>query len=191
VDTQSKGSQREPRAAGNDRLRLFCGLQLPQATVEALAAWQHEHLRRVRIVPPQNVHVTLCFLGSRSASDVPAVARALAGAAAGAGPVRLRAARYRETGSVAMIVCDDAGGAGTAMAVDLGARLERLGVYRREQRPWLPHVTVARFRERPRLALDPPELGEIRVVRAALYSSSLRPGGALYHALETAVLGGR
>lgn len=190
MHTESRGS-RAPGGAGNDRLRLFCGLQLPAATVEALAAWQREHLRTVRIVPPENVHVTLCFLGSRPASDVPVVARELAAAAAAAGPVRLRTVRYRETGSVAMIVCDDAGGAGTAMAADLGARLEQLGVYRREQRPWLPHVTVARFRERPRLALAPPDLGEIGVVRAALYSSSLRPGGALYHALETVALGGR
>ena len=34
---------------------------------------------------------------------------------------------------------------------DLQERLERLGVYRREGRPWLPHLTVARWRERPRL----------------------------------------
>ena len=35
----------------------------------------------------------------------------------------------------------------------------RLGVYRREGRPWLPHVTVARFRARPGLRLEPPPLG--------------------------------
>ena len=90
-----------------------------------------------------------------------------------------------------MIVCEDIDGAGAALAGDLGARLERLGVYRQEPRPWLPHVTVARFRERPRLAPPPPALGAVGIVRAALYRSSLRPGGALYEALETAALGGR
>jgi 2'-5' RNA ligase len=177
--------------AGGERIRLFCGLQLPAATVEELVAWQLEHLRGVRIVPPENLHVTLCFLGSRPGSEVPAITGELASAAAGAGSVRLRASRYRETGSVAMIVCDDRDGSGAALADDLGTRLERLGVYRPERRPWLPHVTVARFRDRPRLAPPPPDLGEIGVVRAALYSSSLRPGGALYHALETVALGGR
>jgi 2'-5' RNA ligase len=177
--------------AGGDRIRLFCGLQLPDAAVEQLVDWQREQLRGVRIVPPGNLHVTLCFLGSRPGSDVPPVARELAAAAAGAGPVRLRALRYRETGSVAMIVCEDVGGFGSVLAAELSVRLERLGVYRPERRPWLPHVTVARFRERPRLAPQPPALGEVGVVRAALYSSSLRPGGALYHALETVALGGR
>ena len=90
-----------------------------------------------------------------------------------------------------MIVCEDVGGAGALLAADLGARLERLGVYRPSERPWLPHVTVARFRLRPRLRPAPPALGEVGVVRAALYSSSLRPTGAHYEALETAALGGR
>lgn len=177
--------------AGGDRIRLFCGLQLPEATLEPLVRWQRDELRGVRIVPPENLHVTLCFLGSRPEGDVPLVARELAAAAAGAGPVGLRAVRYRETGSVAMIVCEDVGGFGSALAGELSARLERAGVYRPERRAWLPHVTVARFRERPRLAPQPPDLGEVGVVRAALYSSSLRPGGALYHALETVALGGR
>ena len=63
-----------------------------------------------------------------------------------------RPVRYRETRSVGMLVLEDVGGAATALAADLGERLERLGVYRRENRPWLPHITVLRFRERPRLA---------------------------------------
>jgi 2'-5' RNA ligase len=177
--------------ASGDRIRLFCGLQLPEETVGLLADWQRESLPGVRLVPPGNLHLTLCFLGSRPGSEVPAVARELVAAAAGAGSVRLRADRYRETGSLAMIVCEDVGGAGALLAADLGARLERLGVYRPERRPWLPHVTVARFRARPRLSPAPPALGEVGVVRAALYSSSLRPTGAHYEALETAALGGR
>lgn len=177
--------------AGGDRIRLFCGLQLPDATVEALTVWQLEYLHGVRVVPTENLHVTLCFLGSRPGSEVPAIAGELAASAREAGSVLLRATRYRETGSVAMIVCEDLDGSGTALAADLGQRLERLGVYRPERRPWLPHVTVARFRKPPGLAPPTPDLGEIGVVRAAVYSSSLRPGGALYHALETVALGGR
>ena len=48
-----------------------------------------------------------------------------------------------------MLVLDDVGGGATALAEDVQARLEALGVYRREGRPWLPHLTVARFRARP------------------------------------------
>jgi 2'-5' RNA ligase len=177
--------------AGGERLRLFCALRLPEPVVEALVEWQGQNLPAGRLVPPGNLHVTLAFLGHRPAEELPAVARELARAAAAAGHVRLQARDYRETRSVGMIVLHDLGGAGASLADDLGQRLERIGVYRREERAWLPHVTVARFRERPRLRPPVPELGEVVPSDAAVYVSRLRPGGALYEPLEIAVLGGR
>jgi RNA 2',3'-cyclic 3'-phosphodiesterase len=177
--------------SGGDRIRLFCALQLPADVVQVLAGWQAEHLPAGRVVPPENLHVTLAFLGSRPQAEVPAIGRELAEAAAGAGSVQLLTRRYRETGGVGMIVFDDVGGTGSALAAVLGRRLEGLGLYRRERRPWLPHVTVTRFRERPGLDPPLPALGEIDVVRTALYSSTLRPAGARYDVLESVALGGR
>ena len=176
---------------GGERLRLFCALRLPGDVVDGLAAWQAAHLLAGRLVPPPNLHVTLAFLGHRPAAEVPAIARELAGAAAAAGVIRLREQRYRETRSVAMIVLDDVGGAGARLTADLGSRLERIGAYRPEPRPWLAHVTVARFRDRPGLRPPLPGLGEVSPSDAAVYVSRLRPGGALYEPLEIAVLGGR
>ena len=176
---------------GGERLRLFCALRLPGDVVDELSAWQAAELRAGRRVPRENLHVTLAFLGRRPAGDVPAVARELAAAAAAADAIRLQEQRYRETRSVGMIVFDDVGGAGGKLAAELGSRLEQIGVFRREDRPWLPHVTVTRFRERPRLRPPLPGLGEISPSDAAVYVSRLHPNGALYEALETAVLGGR
>jgi len=65
-----------------------------------------------------------------------------------------------------------------------------IGVYRREDRPWLPHVTVARFRERPRLRLEPPAMGTFVPSDAAAYLSRLHPKGARYVVLESVALGG-
>ena len=189
--------------AGDERIRLFCALLLPDAALDALVAWQGVALPlggpppgALRPVPRENLHVTLAFLGSRPAPEVPVVVEALRTAAASAAPVELRPIRYRETGSVGMIVCDDLGGAGAALAADVGERLERAGVYRREGRPWLPHVTVARFRERPSLRPGMLPEGNIRSVRCALYRSSLGPAastnpGARYDVLESMALGGR
>ena len=98
---------------------------------------------------------------------------------------------YRETRSVGMIVLQDVTGAATTLAEDLAARLERLGVYRSERRPCLPHLTVLRFKERAGLAPEVTNIRSIHVVRSALYRSVLSPGGAAYDVLETAALGGR
>ena len=89
-----------------------------------------------------------------------------------------------------MLTFDDDGGRGAAVADDLAARLEALGVYRREERPWLPHVTVLRFRDRPRLRPALPELEPFAPSDAAVYLSRLRPSGAAYEVVESFALGG-
>jgi RNA 2',3'-cyclic 3'-phosphodiesterase len=182
---------------GDERIRLFCGLQLPPEAVAMLVSWQQAHLtggrpaEHRRVVPPGNLHVTLAFLGHRPVAEVTVVAAELGAAGAAAGPIELRAVSYRETRSVGMVVFDDVGGAAGALADDLQARLERLGILRRERRPWLPHITVVRFRERAGLAPAPPNTCSIRVVRSALYRSLPGPGGARYESLATAALGGQ
>jgi 2'-5' RNA ligase len=177
--------------AVDERLRLFCGLRLPVATVDTVAAWQHAELRDGRIVPPENLHVTLAFLGSRPAGDLDAVAGALADAVEGAARLELRVRGYRETRNVGMLTFDDDGGRAAAVAARLHDRLESLGLYRREARRWLPHVTVLRFRRPPGLRPPLPELGAVSPSDAAVYLSRLRSGGAQYEVLEAFALGGR
>src|SRR6266852_7438648 len=179
---------------GDDRLRLFLALRLPEPALDLLETWQRQHLERMRVVPREHLHVTLAFLGHRPAGELQGIMAALREAAAGAREQpRLEPARYRETRSVAMLVLDDEGGRAEALADDLQERLERLGVYRREGRTWLPHLTVGRFRERPGLRLEPPNRGTYVLIPsdASAYLSRLRPSGAEYEVLESVALGGR
>jgi RNA 2',3'-cyclic 3'-phosphodiesterase len=175
---------------GRERPRLFLGFPLPAGAVGDLVAWQHRELSAGRIVPPDNLHVTIAFLGARPAGELDGIARALREAAAGAEQPVLSASRYHETRSVGMVVCEDEDGRATRLAEDVFVRLEGLGVYEREKRPWLPHVTVLRFRERPRLDPSLPELGPVKLSEAAVYHSVLRPSGAQYEVLESVALGG-
>ena len=178
---------------GDARLRLFLALRLPDDWLDDLAAWQAELYAAggVRVVPREHLHLTLAFLGSRPAAELPAIVDVLVGAAARAGSIDLRPERYRETRSVAMLTLRDASGAATALAADVQGRLEALGVYRREGRPWLPHVTLARFRERPRAGKEIPDRIRTHVLvpsDAAAYLSRPRPSGAVYEVLASAPL---
>jgi len=182
---------------GDERVRLFCALQLPAETVETIAAWQEEHLPGLRTVPPENLHVTLVFIGARPVADVAAIAAELRAAAQAARPASFRLRGYRETPRVGMLVLEEAGmSPAAALVADLEHRLARLGLVAPARRPWRPHITVTRFRERAGLAPPLPNICSIHVVRSALYRSSLGRGsaassGARYDALETAALGGR
>lgn len=171
---------------GDERLRLFLALRLPDAWLNAIVAWQLRAFagRHVRLVPREHLHMTLVFLGSRPAADLPAVVERLRTAAAAAGAIRLHPDRYRETRAAAMLTFRDETGAGGALADAAG---------REEDRPWLPHVTVARYRERPRLREEFPDTMRTDVLvpsDAAAYLSRLRPTGAEYEALASVHLGG-
>ena len=176
----------------HEHIRLFCALTLPQETVGRVVEWQ---LRLpggdYRVVPPENLHLTLAFLGRRPTHELAAIEAELEGAVlAVAAPIVLRLERYRETRSVGMLVFADEDGRAAVLAGDLHARLQRLGVYEPEQRSWLPHLTVVRFRTRPRLAPSLPDLGEVVPSEAAVYHSVLRPAGAEYVVLHALPLMG-
>jgi 2'-5' RNA ligase len=179
---------------GDERIRLFCALRLPAETLDGLVDWQRQAFGgapRVRVVARENLHVTLAYLGHRPERELGAVVSALRSAAAAVEPPLLLVRGYRETRSVGMLTLDDEDGRARALAHDLHGRLEALGAYQPERRRWLPHVTVLRFRERPRLQPELPVLRPFTPSDAAAYLSRLRPGGAQYEVLESVALGGR
>ena len=177
----------------DERIRLFCALRIGDDVLERLAVWQRSvfaGVDDVRIVPRENVHVTLAFLGHTRARRLGDVASCLRRAAVRPSRPVLHVRRYRETRSVGMLVLDDEDGRATSVARDLHGCLESLDVYEPERRGWLPHLTVLRFRKPPRLRPPLPDLGAISPSEAAVYHSVLRRGGAQYEVLESVPLGG-
>jgi RNA 2',3'-cyclic 3'-phosphodiesterase len=181
---------RPASVSGGERLRLFLALRLPDGVLGEIERWQRNELRGVRLVPREHLHVTLAFLAHRPTGELDAIVEALRAAAGEAGEIRLTPARYRETRSVGMLVLEDEEGRASALASHLQERLEELRVYRREGRSWLPHLTVARWRERPRLRPESPPQRTFVPSDAAAYLSRLHPAGAQYEVLESVALGG-
>jgi 2'-5' RNA ligase len=180
--------------AGRERPRLFVALVLPADAVDGLVAWQQEELAgagEARVVPAENLHVTIAFLGGRPASEAGPIVDLLRRLAGVARRPMLTPSRYRETRSVGMVVFEDEDDRAATLAENVFTGLERLGVYEREKRVWLPHVTVLRFRGRPpRLSPALPELGAVSPSEVALYHSVLRRSGAQYEIVESVALGG-
>ncbi len=184
---------------GDERLRLFLALELPPAVAATLREWVHRHLTAPGYRHVPTFHVTLAFLGHRPASELDAIVEALRDSAAECAPFTLEPVRYRETRSVGMLVLADPAGEATRLAKRLHDRLETLGVYEREARPWLPHVTVVRFATarsrgrtrgpvRPKLEPPLPEIGPFAPSGAAAFLSRLRRTGAEYEVVESCAL---
>jgi 2'-5' RNA ligase len=172
---------------GDAPLRLFLALEIPDDVVAALHDWGERYLTRGRRLA--SLHVTLAFLGSQPRDALAGITAALRDEARTTRPFTLEPLRYRETRSVGMLVLDDPSGEATALAGRLHVRLHDLGVYEPERRRWLPHLTVLRFRDQPRLDPPLPAVGPFAPSGAAAFLSRLHPSGARYEVLESCSLG--
>ena len=182
----------------DERARLFVALELPASARDILSRWRAATLRETRAlrpVPVEHLHATLCFLGSRPASQIEEIAGAC-GVVAGepvveprlGEPVWLPARRPR----VLAVHLSDGSGALSRLQAALSSALVSGGWYAPESRPFLGHVTVARVAKHERIkppALEPPPAVEVRCSRVTLFRSRLGSSGARYEPLSVIELG--
>lgn len=168
-----------------ERLRLFVACDLPPEVESAVRAWQRRQLAHhddLRLIPA--LHLTLAFLGSVDADRVADLERILAGVAWPRAESRVKEPLFLPAHGKRRVVAlelDDPSGTLRILQDEVSARLAAEGLYEPEKRPWLPHVTVARFR-RPGhpFSLQNVNIGTFGVGRMVLYSSHLKPGGAVH-----------
>lgn len=143
-----------------------------------------------------SLHVTLVFLGRREPTLVPAVWDAVTRAAAGLAPPAFtaREAKWIPPRRPRLLAVDlqDHEGRGAAIHGAVSGALVKAGLHEAEERPFWPHVTVARVRGRARVHRErPPAIAgtpfDARVL--TLYRSDMHPAGARYVALERLELG--
>lgn len=194
----------EPDHSPGPTIRIFVAVNLAPGLKETLAQVQ-ERLKAARAdvtwVRPENLHLTLKFLGQVEETRLAAVGEAVAAAARGYGSFRLvlgglgafpqpRAAR------VVWIGMSEGAQALAALQARVEGGLESLG-FPREERPFTAHLTLGRVRgprHREQLAVAltsmPTEpLGEMVLHRIELMKSDLGPGGARYSVLQSFPLG--
>lgn len=189
-------------------LRAFIAIEIPEEIKKQIAS-QTAGLRQmlgrsVRWVNPENIHLTLKFLGDISPANIDSLTRALK-------------TEFRQFLPFEISV-DNLGAfpnlhrpriiwIGLNAPADL-ARLQhqleaattRLG-YAGDDKPFSPHLTIGRIREKLstdetqalRSALENARvgpLGQFAVKSVNLFQSELKAGGPVYTCISTAVLGG-
>jgi 2'-5' RNA ligase len=180
---------------------MFVALDLPAEVRSELAGWRDglvDGRADLRPVAPEALHVTLVFLGWQDEAAAEAIAEAAFGAAAGVGAPVLRAGTVRpvppRVPRLFALDLDDREGRATEVQDIVAGALAAGGWYRREKRPFWPHVTLARVK-RGRRGIPPlpegpsPPAQPFAANELTLYRSTLRPQGALYEPLARATLG--
>ena len=188
-------------AEASPQIRLFVACELPDEVLNALGQLQDgleragaEQLRWVR---PEGIHLTLKFLGEVEVALVDDVTASLS-ACIQPFALRLSASRLGAFGGrrlrVVWVGLDGQTGELSDLAKTVERALEPLG-FPAERRPFAPHLTLARVRERASAAererlsgllesYQMPSPTEFSLSRVALIQSILGPGGARYRTIS-------
>lgn len=198
--------ERTPAGDPAQTLRIFIGVEVPEAERAAIAALVAEVAGPeawgpVRWVRPEGLHVTLRFLGRTPVEVVPAVAEVVRGVGRRAAPFELEVAGAGVFPSarrprVLWLAVRRGGEVLAELAAALDRGLEPLG-WPLEQRPYAAHLTLGRAEPGPGAAAAAATLVAAaaglrlvwRVEELVLFESRLARGGARYVALERFRLG--
>jgi len=189
-----------------ERLRLFVAADIPLEIRELLDSTM-KRLRGegidARWVKPENLHLTLKFIGEYGEEGLERLSREIHKAAERSGPFEAvlggcGAFPSRRKARVIWVGMSDGVDDAAAIARKLDSRLEKAGV-KREQRQFRGHLTLARLR-RPQDCTEVLEsmsgmlegLQDLpfRVEEIRLFRSILKPQGPMYVELEKVTLGG-
>jgi 2'-5' RNA ligase len=177
------------------RTRLFVALDLPEPVRDGIVAWQQAQLTddALRVTPPENLHVTLAFLGYTPEKAIPRLAEIVHEVEVAAPALELqREAVAKPKGRPRLFALDAVSNATVALQETLERQLAAERLYKPEKRPFWPHVTVARVRNERRGSKRPARVGRrpgplqealcepFGAVRVTLYVSKLKPQGAEY-----------
>jgi 2'-5' RNA ligase len=191
-----------------EQIRSFVAIELPGEAKKGLASLRRElerdEHRFVKWVDPKGVHLTLKFLGNIPSRRVTEITEAIKKAAQGLSPFLLEISGLGAFPSLKQP---------RVVWVGVGGELDKLSTlqqnidsalaaleFAREERPFVPHLTVARVREGAS-ASERGRFGElvgsvafegryrIDVEAVRLMRSQLTPAGAIYTCLSVVNLG--
>lgn len=187
----------KPAPADSNKKRLFVAIGLPEAILKTLQELQSElkrFARDAKWVRPGGIHLTLKFLGYVDTARIDAIVSSLA-----------RVAVASPSASIEIRGCGSFPNSRRPSVLWAGVESEQLGRiqaeveaamaelgFEKENRPFSPHLTLARFRDPHGLTplmlqvdqkKDLP-LGQFTASRFKLYESILHREGAEYHVLK-------
>ena len=181
-------------------LRTFIAINVPPAVLDTIARIQNRFKSlgfHASWVKPGNIHLTLKFLGDTDPDRIPGIQITLTETLASLARFQLSldsAGVFPDTNNprVLWLGLKDREGALETLQTEIEKALEQIG-FPREQRPFSPHVTLARIKspqgkKELKSELDavnqegitphPFDVGEIQ-----LYESQLTPKGSIYTVL--------
>ena len=183
-------------------MRLFIGVDFPKPVVDELCSLQNKIrglVRGGRFPAPNNLHLTLHFLGETPESRIAEIHQALSAVASRHAPFQLAVDDHigyfgaMNPVRVAWVGMKGDLAALSAMQADVASAMRELG-FAVEERAYKPHITLARdafflcgdvIRKNGGIDLPVTPFPWMRIEQFALISSEIAQGGRRYRMLAT------
>jgi 2'-5' RNA ligase len=172
-------------------MRLFTGLELEASVLESIERLldQLRHTAPIQWTSAANLHITTKFIGNWPGQRLPELQTKLAGLPRRS-PISISIRNlgfFPNARSPRVFWCGIEAPGLAELAADTDDATAALGIPR-ETRPFSPHLTLARIRDRVSLdklhaaiaALPGRDFGQFEARRFFLYESQLRRGGSVY-----------
>ncbi len=179
----------------SNTIRTFLAIELPEKITYTISKVQEEiksYGLKIRWVRPENIHLTLKFLGDIKTADTEKVARAVSESVTGHPPISLAVKGIGvfpgiKKPRVLWLGISKQVDLLTALQKTLDDKLEAMG-FPKEKRPFRGHLTLGRIKS----IIDPKTLHDVLkeftmfesehffADRIILYKSDLKPKGAVY-----------
>lgn len=187
-----------------ETMRAFLALNLEVASIRRVVELGHMLRKRARVpdaswIAATKLHVTLKFFGAIDVGLTSAITDAVRPLAESEVAPRVRYEKLtgfpdEENARVLVLAMDDRAGDLARLFVEIERRVDAIG-FAREERPYRPHVTLARFKMPTDIrafceAPVSPAKGEALVTELVLYRSDLSSAGAEYVPLMRLGFGG-
>ena len=171
--------------------RLFVAIPLPKTTKSELSDCQNTLRVDAKFVEKENLHITVQFLWSKGESEFAEIAKTLSETAKQTPPFTLMPAEVKATpqGKPRLIAVWLADSEHYQAIVEAAKPFVNRPLKRRQ----LPHITLARIREKSRgvaIAIPKFSLEPIRVDRVTLVASTLTREGPIYKTIKSFSLTG-
>jgi len=179
----------------SNTIRTFIAIELPEKIIYTIGKVQEEiksYGLKIRWVRPENIHLTLKFLGDTKAADKENVARAVSESVTGYPPISLAVKGIGvfpgiKRPRVIWLGVSNQLDVLTTFQKTLDEKLEAIG-FPKENRPFRGHLTLGRIKSK----IDPKKLNDalkeftrfesehFLADRIILYKSDLKPNGPVY-----------
>jgi len=172
-------------------------VEIPDEAIHGLMGWQKEYLaedRSLRLTPPDQLHITLVFLGQKGEKERDLVSTQLDELGQyekfAVTASRMVGLPHGRTPRVIAAECEEPTGRLKAIHSELEAGLVAKDLHKPGKREFFPHVTIARSRGRTKFDASGirPEAVKFTAVRVTLYNSVLKASGAVHQSLKSVQL---